>query len=886
MYNKKNLNVLLVLIATLAITSCGGKTDSSSVTDNSNTSDTFKESSDTSINTDEVSNEDLDWSLNYNNYLNSKSVIAITDSKAQNRNLTISVDDGVKEEKLDTKASVTFNYENTNINSDNSNNAADYIYLNGKKLQKLPSDGHKGVTISEDLLQNGRNTIGLTIGGYWGQPEYDENKNHGNQGCDDYTIQDFHLTLPTNQKLYPQYISKYYPLKVGIPASQNNMEIVDEEYDPTVSFWIGDGWGGPNDGCLTSHPNSNPRFDIPYKVEFTLWYEKPTITSFEVDTTKYTDGAHNIKIYEDDKLVLAKNSIFDNTAPEIKLNILDYSMINIKSEQIESEITDSLSGILDSYVKLDGTEVTKETTLNELTLGKHTIMAYAIDKASNITYKEVEFTALENGTIKDVKVTDNKIETKSKVNMTTYDAKNVTYSLLYGTTKECNSLVKNLPYTNTLESDMPCVSVEFKTTAKDILVNFEGGTLPYERYKITAKNTKTNTIDTLKVGYGTENVIFALDTTNYLSNGKIALYIQPDYVSNNTDTMLWVTDTQHYTKFDDLNKVLTQVYQYCADQYSQNIAGYMIHTGDLVDDNPKYPDAARKEWNIASKAQEIIEKVGMPNGVVTGNHDTCTALQELNYSYFWEFFGQDRFNDLPWYGGSLNNNASHYDLITIDDQDFMILYLGYGVEGDPDTIAWANSVISHFPNRNVILATHDYLEYNGGNGRPDANSRYDVIFNEIIVPNDNVKMILCGHDNGAYHRKVNIPNSTRYIYEILSDYQFVDEEPSKHKIGDVAGCSGDGYLRIMKFNGNIVSSTTYSPYRNKKNYFGAADEFDVEIDFNKANRQVIVNSLNVYELSNAKTTNDITSLTVDAESDCVVYLTDNNNNSSYQIITK
>ena len=169
----------------------------------------------------------------------------------------------------------------------------------------------------------------------------------------------------------------------------------------------------------------------------------------------------------------------------------------------------------------------------------------------------------------------------------------------------------------------------------------------------------------------------------------------------------------------------------------------------------------------------------MPNGLVSGNHDvgTLNATDYTNtkpnadYSRFWETFPASRYENTRWYGGSFNNNASHYDLITIGNVDFIVMFLGYGVEATDETIVWANQVLKTYSHRTAIVATHQYLD------ALDANyqNRGKLIFDKIVDPNPNVKMVVCGHDDGSVTREVKASDG-RTVYELLADYQFVEAE--------------------------------------------------------------------------------------------------------------
>lgn len=74
-----------------------------------------------------------------------------------------------------------------------------------------------------------------------------------------------------------------------------------------------------------------------------------------------------------------------------------------------------------------------------------------------------------------------------------------------------------------------------------------------------------------------------------------------------------------------------------------------------MDDSPTSANA-EKQWKIADKAIQLMEKTGMPNGVVTGNHDTGNYPSAI-YSLYNKYFGADRYRSEAWFGGGLNDNA-------------------------------------------------------------------------------------------------------------------------------------------------------------------------------------------------------------------------------------
>ena len=267
--------------------------------------------------------------------------------------------------------------------------------------------------------------------------------------------------------------------------------------------------------------------------------------------------------------------------------------------------------------------------------------------------------------------------------------------------------------------------------------------------------------------------------------------------------------------------------------FDENKAGYLIHTGDIVDTPGSSADALN-EWVFANKVHKLLDNAKMPYGVLAGNHDTGNYPPTLDN--FKTYFSDTRFSDNLWYGGNIEKNTCHYDLLTIAGEDYLFMYLSNGVEAEPKTIAWANAVCKAYSNRTVIICVHPYLGANGQYVKNDANpseyndSRSDEIIEYIIKPNENVAAVLCGHDHGAVRKKLELENG-RYVWEILSDYQYAETGNEPNHVINGQKCDGEGYLRLITFGENgEMHQTTYSPLHDDYNFFSEdQDTFTVTL---------------------------------------------------------
>lgn len=72
---------------------------------------------------------------------------------------------------------------------------------------------------------------------------------------------------------------------------------------------------------------------------------------------------------------------------------------------------------------------------------------------------------------------------------------------------------------------------------------------------------------TLDVVIGSGILSATVEVADYAKDGKIRAVAVVDNVGNGSNTMLWSTDPQHYTVFEDLNAFYEKVYEYIGEEY-------------------------------------------------------------------------------------------------------------------------------------------------------------------------------------------------------------------------------------------------------------------------------------------------------------------------------
>ena len=675
------------------------------------------------------------------------------------------------------------------------------VYYGEKQLTELPStSGTFKMQFDTELLSEGETV--LTYIAASNEFTYPNLPVYGTYNLDDQNVTDVSVILPNGKSVSPASVILYYPVE-----GTNQVTEVKEEYDSSKSYSIGDGWN-----ASTNLGGSTP--DTPIYAAFVF---KDLLNEIRdgagsvalFDTAVLSDGEHTLSVtYDGGK----KDITFftDNTGPVISLD-LAFGTSLFKDSVIEFSAQDP-SGKASIKADIDGEFYRSGASLEWVSFGKKLLTVTATDAYGNTSTVCTEFRMCKNG-----ESVDESLEKQTVTPVLSGNSAEYVYNIgkadgfvfeYLGTTTENGSVSVSV-----YDYDASC----------------------YVEIGVAEKDVKTT---------------FSVNEKRFISDGEVKISVKPNIYVSRSDTVVWVTDTQYYSNFEDLNSVYELILNYSVDLYKENNAGYLIHTGDIVDTYSPAEKAA-SEWKFADKVHEILDNAGMPNGVLAGNHDTNNT--PADFTYFNRYFGAGRFNQNLWYGGSLDKNTCHYDLLTIAGTDYLFMYLSNGAEDSERTVAWANAVCKAYPQRTVIICVHSYLDVTGdyvyNPQAPDTynHSRAHEIMEYIIKPNENVAAVLCGHVHGACRVQRDLGNG-RYLWEILSDYQYAETGDAPNHVANGSTLDGEGYIRLVTFGTEgKMSQTTYSPLHDDYNYFDEEkDTFEVTLQTGKANVMVATESAAIY----------------------------------------
>jgi hypothetical protein len=284
-----------------------------------------------------------------------------------------------------------------------------------------------------------------------------------------------------------------------------------------------------------------------------------------------------------------------------------------------------------------------------------------------------------------------------------------------------------------------------------------------------------------------------------------------------TATVVVLPDTQYYAHYYP-QTFPTQTNWILQQQARRNVA-VVLHVGDIVDD-----PFVVGEWNVAGSAMRLLDGK-LPYVLVPGNHDMgydrATPIDE--------YFSPD---SMPWITGTMTTGQieNSYALVDIGPRSWLVVGLEWGPRDA--TVAWADQVLKAYADRPAIILTHAYLD--GGDGtryqqleQPFYPSGYtpeqgmndgEMIWQKLVVPNGNVRLVLCGHYGVA--RQTSARPDGSLVHEIVSDYQWWE-----------GADNGYGYLRTIAFDYERmeIRVQTYSPTR--KSYLTEdMHQFTVSLD--------------------------------------------------------
>ena len=666
----------------------------------------------------------------------------------------------------------------------------------------------------------------------------------------------------TNMKLKLSNDKQYLPASIG-PSSYNGVDTsaktnLSTAYDALHKV------GDSSKMC--------PYMDVSFSVPASA----VNAVGLTLNTTTLANGTHTLKVTNGTSTKTV-SFVVDNAKPSVNFG---FNAGAVLSGQItlDPKISD-VTALTALEVRLDGTKIQTpyKTTAYALGVGEHTLQVCATDSAGNKTDLSRSFVINRISAAVDDAGTANVTQDSAELYLTAGTCSGGKVSFYQAQkidnvqTHQANGIVPYLQYTvdvgNASDDDQVVVSWSGTATGKTDAY----ATNMFVRNVTTGTWEKIATADAKGAIAET-----AFPVKDHVSNGKATVVVQctadsalPDLdtatdgkVGNNSGwtgnsrpadydfAFAWITDTQGYTQRYDHH--FDQMNQWIVDNAEDWKIKYVMHTGDLIDDwDWEY------QWLNADRSMKIFDEAGMPYGVLAGNHDVASTVDDRGP--YCKYFGEDRVKDQPTFGGSYKNNYGHYDLVSQNGQDFIIVYMSWNIY--QEEIDWMNEVLAKYSDRKAILCFHAYTHVsNSVDGLLDY---YGVMIQKYVVkPNPNVIAVLNGHYFGSTYQTVRFDDNgdgkkDRTVYQICTDYQAMAQ-------------GGMQYIKFLYFDldNDKIYINSYSPYYEDFNHYDTAkaddlavlaaanstgvvkntdiDSLVLTVDFNTSRQTIRENSFNAY----------------------------------------
>lgn len=276
--------------------------------------------------------------------------------------------------------------------------------------------------------------------------------------------------------------------------------------------------------------------------------------------------------------------------------------------------------------------------------------------------------------------------------------------------------------------------------------------------------------------------------------GQVAFYGRKVTPAGADFTIVALPDTQYYSEsYPDTFTAQTR--WIVENRAARNIVAVM-HLGDIVDDADEL-----FQWDAADAALSLLDETpDLPYGLAVGNHDEFPRSDPAGTENFNAYFPFSRYEDRGWYGGHFgDDNDNHYILFSGGGLDFVAVFLEFAPGGEPDALAWADSVLAQHADRHAIIVTHFALAGHVLNSKFSGQGR---AIRDALGHNENLFLILGGHFCGTGARVDQFPGAT--VESILADYQCEEG-------------GGNGWLRLLEFSpaAGTIQVRTYSPTRDE-----------------------------------------------------------------------
>ncbi|MDA3924069.1 MAG: metallophosphoesterase [Kiritimatiellae bacterium] len=311
-------------------------------------------------------------------------------------------------------------------------------------------------------------------------------------------------------------------------------------------------------------------------------------------------------------------------------------------------------------------------------------------------------------------------------------------------------------------------------------------------------------------------------------------YAQPALEATNSWSLIIVPDTQSYVKFARNQGICELMTAWIAENLEPLNVLSVLHVGDLVEQNNilkpngKHGDqTGDQQWDAMSKAFERLDGK-TPYILATGNHDYGINSAENRDTQFSKYFPVRR--NKSWKGVFVECGPGFEGRKTLENAAYVLplpqgrkaLILSLEFAPSDEVLVWAKEVVARneYKDHLGIILTHSYMRSLASKNVLVEKEGYAIkdvnygqaIWDKLIYPSDNVRLVLCGHVAGVGDPRKNVGfrEDKNHAGKMVSQMLFDTQTDG----GGWQGNGGDGWLRILEFSADSkkVTVKTFSPF--------------------------------------------------------------------------
>lgn len=207
---------------------------------------------------------------------------------------------------------------------------------------------------------------------------------------------------------------------------------------------------------------------------------------------------------------------------------------------------------------------------------------------------------------------------------------------------------------------------------------------------------------------------------------------------------------------------LKTISEYIIDKNETHNVAMTLCVGDNADNVSSSRPDLDMDFQLSAVKREFdnLYAEGIRWATTPGNHDyDSNATVNRNLTYYNKYFAYEEISKYDYFGGAyqIGQTQNAYYLFEECGVPYLIISIEFGA--DDNVLAWANNVVSNYPERRAIVFTHAYMGGDneilskGKSSRPTSygfNAYVDVndaddMFNDFISLHENIFMVFSGH---------------------------------------------------------------------------------------------------------------------------------------------